>query len=150
MTYGQRERQAPDDTLLIQEDPAKMSARLGGKILAIKGAGPGDTQPGDGLDVVVRNLIGNTDWSIPAAQRQLFARNGGNDPFPIARDFCRTGEREPRQWTRASDHRAQSPYRGYCANESGSQGVRRIDSKKEAIYGFHHDKIRLLLPADRY
>lgn len=139
----------------IQEDPARMSARLGGKILAIKGAGPGDTQPGAMVTMsLFEYLIGNTDWSISGLHNvELFARNDGNDPFPIARDFdfaglvnARYATVDPRLPIRTVRNRL---YRGYCApNEEYPKAFALFDSKKEAIYGLYHDKVGSLLPPD--
>lgn len=139
----------------IQEDPARMSARLGGKILAIKGAGPGDTQAGTMVTMsLFEYLIGNTDWSISGLHNvELFARNDGNDPFPIARDFdfaglvnARYATVDPRLPIRTVRNRL---YRGYCApNEEYPKAFALFDSKKEAIYGLYHDKVGSLLPPD--
>ncbi len=139
----------------IQEDPARMSARLGGKILAIKGAGPGDTQPGTMVAMsLFEYLIGNTDWSISGLHNvELFARNDGNDPFPIARDFdfaglvnARYATVDPRLPIRTVRSRL---YRGYCApNEEYPKAFALFDAKKEAIYGLYHDKVGSLLPPD--
>jgi len=139
----------------IQEDPARMSARLGGKILPIKGAGPGDTQAGTMVMMsVVEYLIGNTDWSISGLHNiELFARNDGTDPFPIARDFdfaglvnARYATVDPRLRIRNVRDRL---YRGYCApEEEYSKAFTLFDSKKETIYGLYHDKVGSLLPPD--
>src|SRR5262249_23685504 len=77
----------------IQEDPSKMAARLGRKMLTIKGAGPDDTQPDKMvLMSVFQYLIGNTDWSISGLHNiELFARTDGTDPLAIARDFDFSG-----------------------------------------------------------
>ena len=139
----------------IQEDPGRMSARLGGKILAIKGAGPGDTQAGTMVMMsLFEYLIGNTDWSISGLHNvELFARNDGTDPFPIARDFdfaglvnARYATVDPRLRIRNVRDRL---YRGYCApDEEYPKAFTLFDSKKDAIYGLYHDKIGSLLPPD--
>jgi hypothetical protein len=139
----------------IQEDPARMSARLGGKILPIKGAGAGDTQAGTMVMMsVFEYLIGNTDWSISGLHNiELFARNDGTDPFPIARDFDFAGLVNARYATVDSRLRIRNVrdrlYRGYCApDEEYPKAFALFDSKKEAIYGLYHDKVGSLLPPD--
>ncbi|HEV8448847.1 MAG TPA: hypothetical protein VGQ44_18580 [Gemmatimonadaceae bacterium] len=139
----------------IQEDPGRLSARLGGKILDIKGAGPGDTQAGKMvLMSLFQYLVGNTDWSISGLHNvELFARNDGTDPFPIARDFdfaglvnARYATVDPRLKVRVVRDRL---YRGYCVpNEEYSKAFAVFDAKKDAIYALYHDKVGSLLPAD--
>ena len=139
----------------IQEDPGRMSARLGGKVLDIKGAGPGDTQADKMVQMsLFEYLIGNTDWSISGLHNiELFARNDGTDPFPIARDFdfaglvnARYATVDPRLRIRVVRDRL---YRGYCAsNDDYSKAFAVFDGKKDAIYALYHDKIGSLLPAD--
>jgi len=137
----------------IQEDPGKLAARLGGKLLTIKGAGPDDTQP-DKMVVMslFQYLIGNTDWSISGLHNiELFTRNDGTDPFAIARDFdfaglvnARYAIPDGRLKIRTVRDRL---YRGYCAPDAEyPKAFALFDSKKEAIYGLYHDKIGSLLP----
>jgi hypothetical protein len=139
----------------ITEDPARMSARLGGKIIDIKGAGPDDTKP-EAMVVMslFEYLIGNTDWSISGLHNiELFTRTDGTDPFPIARDFdfaglvnARYATVDPKLRNRTVRDRN---YRGYCApNEVYPKAFAIFDAKKDAIYGLYHDKIGSLLPQD--
>ena len=137
----------------IQEDPAKMSARLGGKILTIKGAGPDDTQPEKMvLMSVFQYLIGNTDWSISGLHNiELFTRTDGSDPFAIARDFDFAGLVNARYATPDSRLKIRTVrdrlYRGYCAPDAEyPKAFAAFDAKKEAIYGLYHDKIGSLMP----
>lgn len=136
----------------IAEDPGRMSARLGGKILDIKGAGPDDMQP-DAMVLagLFEYLIGNTDFSMSALHNvELFARNDGNDPIPVARDFDFSGLVNARYATPDGRLRIRTVrdrlYRGYCAPDSSYAKVFALfDARKDAIYSLYHDKIGSLM-----
>jgi hypothetical protein len=136
----------------IAEDPGRMTARLGGKILEIKGAGPDDMQMGP---MVVTSLfeyfIGNTDYSMGGLHNiELFTRTDGTDPVPVARDFDFAGLVNTRYAT--PDYRLHIRtvrdrlFRGYCAPDSSfAKAFALFDAKKGAIYALYHDKIGALL-----
>lgn len=136
----------------IAEDPGRMSARLGGKILDIKGAGPDDMQP-DAMVLagLFEYLIGNTDFSMSALHNvELFARNDGNDPIPVARDFDFSGLVNARYATPDGRLRIRTVrdrlYRGYCAPDSSYAKVFALfDARKDAIYSLYHDKVGSLM-----
>lgn len=136
----------------IAEDPGRMSARLGGKILDIKGAGPDDMQP-DAMVLagLFEYLIGNTDFSMSALHNvELFARNDGNDPIPVARDFDFSGLVNARYATPDGRLKIRTVrdrlYRGYCAPDSSYAKVFALfDARKDAIYSLYHDKVGSLM-----
>lgn len=139
----------------IQEDPGKMAARLGGKILTIKGAGPDDMQPDKQvLMSLFQYFIGNTDFSMAALHNiELFARTDGTDPFPIARDFDFAGLANTRYATPNEQLHIRSVrdrlYRGYCAPDSSYKNAfAMFDAKKDALYGLYKDKVGSLIAKD--
>jgi hypothetical protein len=136
----------------ISEDPGRMSARLGGKILDIKGAGPDDVQPGPMVMTgVFEYLIGNTDFSVSGLHNiELFTKTDGTDPITIARDFDFSGLVNARYATvdpRLRIHTVRDRlYRGYCAPDAEyPKAFALFDAKKDAIYALYHDKIGALL-----
>ncbi len=136
----------------INEDPARMAARLGGKILDIKGAGPDDMQPGPMVMTgVFEYMIGNTDFSMSALHNiELFTRTDGTDPIPVARDFDFAGIVNTRYATPNEQLHIRTVrdriYRGYCAPDSIYPKIFALfDAKKEAIYALYHDQIGALL-----
>ncbi len=136
----------------INEDPGRMAARLGGKVLDIKGAGPDDMQPGPMVLVgVFEYLIGNTDFSMSALHNiELFTRADGTDPIPVARDFDFAGIVNTRYATPNEQLKIRSVrdrlYRGYCAPDAEYPKIFALfDAKKDAIYALYHDKIGALL-----
>ena len=139
----------------IQEDPGKMAARLGGKLLDIKGAGPDDMQPDKQvLMSVFQYLVGNTDFSMAALHNiELFTRTDGTDPFPIARDFDFSGLVNARYATSNEQLHIRGVrdrlYRGYCAPDSSYKKAFAVfDAKKDAIYGLYKDKVGSLIAKD--
>jgi hypothetical protein len=137
----------------IQEDPGRMAARLGGKILNIKGAGPDDMQPAAMVVTgVFQYLVGNTDFSMSALHNiELFARTDGSDPIPVARDFDYAGLVNARYAVPDMHLRIRNVrdrlYRGYCAPDAEyPKAFALFDAKKDAIYALYHDKIGSLLP----
>ncbi len=136
----------------ISEDPGRMAARLGGKLLDIKGAGPDDVQPGPMVMMgVFEYLIGNTDFSVSGLHNiELFTRTDGTDPIPIARDFDFSGLVNARYATTDPHLRIHVVrdrlYRGYCAPDPEyPKAFALFDSKKDAIYALYHDKVGALL-----
>lgn len=139
----------------VQEDPGKMAARLGGKLLDVKGAGPGDLQQDKMVLVdLFEYLVGNTDFSMSGLHNiELFTRTDGSDPFPIARDFdfsglvnARYATTDPRLRIRNVRDRL---FRGYCAPDSAyAKAFALFDQKKDAIYALYHDQIGSLLKPD--
>ena len=136
----------------ISEDPGRMAARLGGKLLDIKGAGPDDMQPGPMVMMgVFEYLIGNTDFSVSGLHNiELFTRTDGTDPIPIARDFDFSGLVNARYATTDPHLRIHVVrdrlYRGYCAPDAEyPKAFALFDAKKDAIYALYHDKVGALL-----
>ncbi len=136
----------------ISEDPGRMAARLGGKLLDIKGAGPDDMQPGPMVMMgVFEYLIGNTDFSVSGLHNiELFTKTDGTDPIPIARDFDFSGLVNARYATTDPHLRIHVVrdrlYRGYCAPDAEyPKAFALFDSKKDAIYALYHDKVGALL-----
>jgi hypothetical protein len=136
----------------IAEDPGRMSARLGGKLLEIKGAGSDDLQPGPTVVMALLNyFIGNTDYSVGGLHNvELFTRADGTDPLPIARDFDFAGLVNARYAT--PDYRLHIRtvrdrlYRGYCVPDAEyPKAFALFDSKKDAIYALYRDKVGALL-----
>ena len=136
----------------ISEDPGRMAARLGGKLLDIKGAGPDDMQPGPMVMMgVFEYLIGNTDFSVSGLHNiELFTKTDGTDPIPIARDFDFSGLVNARYATTDPHLRIHVVrdrlYRGYCAPDAEyPKAFALFDAKKDAIYALYHDKVGALL-----
>jgi hypothetical protein len=137
----------------LQEDPGRMAARLGGKLLAIKGAGPDDMQAAAMVVTgVFEYLVGNTDFSMSALHNiELFTRTDGTDPIPVARDFDYAGLVNARYAVVDSHLRIRTVrdrlYRGYCASDAEyPKAFALFDAKKDAIYALYHDKVGSLLP----
>jgi hypothetical protein len=136
----------------VAEDPGRMTARLGGKILDIKGAGPDDMQQGPMVvTALFEYLVGNTDYSMAGLHNiELFTRADGTDPVPVARDFdfaglvnTRYATPDPRLHIRTVRDRL---FRGYCAPDAEyPKAFAVFDARKDAIYALYHDKIGALL-----
>jgi hypothetical protein len=133
------------------EEPSALAARLGGRIVAQTGAGPGDLEPfHDALMGVFQYMIGNTDFSIAALHNiELFFKADGS-VMPIAYDFDFAGAVNARY--AVPDAKLNLPnvrqrlFRGYCADaDSYARVVSLFLEKKPEIYALYSDEIGKLM-----
>jgi hypothetical protein len=135
----------------IMEEPSALAARLGGKVLAQKGALPGDLDPfQDALFGVFQYMIGNTDFSESALHNvELFFGNDGT-VAPIAYDFDFAGAVNatyavPDEKLRLINVR-QRLFRGYCSEpEQYAKVFALFKEKKPEIYALYSDSIGKLM-----
>jgi len=138
----------------IEEDPAAMGARLGGKMLKTKGAMPDDLEPTHDLVVgLFQYLIGNTDFALGELHNaELFSSNIG-EYWPIVYDFDFSGAvgasyatPDPILHIRSVRERV---YRGYCVPmETYAPVIAMFNAKKKAIYALYADSLGKLLRSD--
>ena len=135
----------------IIEEPAAMAARLGGKVMAQKGALPGDLDPfQDALFGVFQYMIGNTDFSEAALHNvELYFGNDGV-VAPIAYDFDFAGVVNATY--AVPDEKLGIPnvrqrlFRGYCAEPQAYTRVFELfKAKKTEIYALYSDPIGKLM-----
>jgi hypothetical protein len=136
----------------IEEDPDALAARMGGKILKIKGATPDDLEPfQDGLVGAFQYLIGNTDFALGALHNAELMTRANGDNFPIVYDFDFSGAVNARYATadpRLRIHTVRDRlYRGYCVPADIYPKVFALfNEKKAAIYALYRDPLGRLLP----
>ena len=136
----------------VFEDPDKMAARLGGKLMKVKGAGPDDLEPEHAaVTYLFQYLIGNTDFSFNGLHNgELIVRPDGSPAIPVAYDFDFAGivnapyaTVDPRLSVKKVRDRL---YRGYCAHrDEVPAAAAKVQAKKDAIYALYSDDIGKLM-----
>lgn len=137
----------------LLEEEADFAARVGGRMVAIKGASPVDLDGAESaLFGVWQYFIGNTDFSISALHNVALLQRD-TSYFPVAYDF---------DWSGAVDTRYAVPapllhlarvtqrlMRGYCtAPANFERAFSLFHDKKDAIYALYHDPIGALIKPD--
>ena len=138
----------------IVEEPAALAARVGGKMLKVKGAGPSDLEPyQDALVGVFQYMIGNTDFALSELHNAELLGMPMGEYFPIVYDFDFAGAINARYATvdpQLSVKRVRERlYRGYCVlTENYPKVFAQFNTKKDSIYALYRDPIGKLLPQD--
>lgn len=135
---------------ILIEEPERMAARAGGKMLEAKGAVADDLDPYHTAMVgVFEYFAANTDYSIPGLHNIELIQNA-DAVFPIAYDFDWAGAigapyAKPDPKLPIKDVKTRV-YRGYCpAAEHFTKVFSAFNEKKDAIYALYTD----LKPLDR-
>ncbi len=138
----------------LVEDPEEMAARLGGRLMEIKGAGPDDFHPEHiALVFMFEYMIGNTDFSLSQLHNGESIRKA--DIFAplitVAYDFDFSGAVNAPYATvdpqlTAIRRVRQRLFRGYCAfNAEYPVAAQRFIEKKDAIYALYADHLGTLM-----
>lgn len=135
----------------LEEEPGELAARVGGRMLTIKGAQPADLEPYQSALVgVFQYMIGNTDFALGALHNaELLATNTG-DYMPVVYDFdfagavnARYATVDPRLPMRSVRIRQ---YRGFCVPKDTYPKVfAQFNAKKDSIYALYRDPLGKLL-----
>lgn len=158
MTYADSATGKKDATryAFIEEEALMLAARLGGRMIKIKGATPADLEPMQtGLTGVFEYMIGNTDFGIGGLHNvELLALNTG-EYLPVVYDFDFSGAVNTRyatvdplyqKWIRTVRQRL---YRGFCIPADVYPKVFAVfNAKKDSIYALYRDPLGGLLPKD--
>ncbi|HEY9227376.1 MAG TPA: hypothetical protein VIP11_12055 [Gemmatimonadaceae bacterium] len=135
----------------IVEDPAAVADRIGGKVLKIKGAMPGDYEPRQSALVgLFQYMIGNTDFALSELHNAELLGLPMGDYLPIAYDFdfsgavnARYASVDPKLAVKRVRDRL---YRGYCVpNDAYAPVIALFNAKKDAIYALYSDSLGKLL-----
>jgi hypothetical protein len=138
----------------IEEDPDALAARMSGKILKIKGAGPDDFNPySSALVGVFQYMIGNTDFALNALHNAELLGKSNGEYVPVVYDFDFSGAVNARYATvdpKLSVKRVRDRlYRGFCVPADVYPKVFAVfDAKREAIAGLYRDSLGTLLRPD--
>jgi hypothetical protein len=135
----------------IVEQPSDLAARIGGKMLKIKGAGPSDLEPVQAtLASFFQYMIGNTDFSVSGLHNAELLSMPLGEYYPILYDFDFSGAVNARYATtdpslpikRVRDRL----YRGYCVqNDIYPEVIARFNAKKDSIYALYRDPLGKLM-----
>jgi hypothetical protein len=137
----------------LQEDDEEFAARVGAKLVTIKGAGAGDLDPYESAFLgVFQYFVGQSDFSIRGLHNVVLIYR---DPHhvPVARDF---------DWTGVVNARYAVPnpilnirtvrqrvMRGYCAPPEEYERVFALfREKKDAIYALYGDSLAAAMKPD--
>jgi len=138
----------------IEEDPDALAARMGGKMLTLKGAGSNDYEPfADALVGVFQYLIGNTDFALNALHNaELLALTSGQY-LPVVYDFDFSGAVNAKYATVDPKIKARTVrervYRGFCVPVDVYPRVFALfDAKRPAIYNLYKDSLGARLQPD--
>ena len=138
----------------IEEDPDALAARMGGKMLKLKGAGSNDYEPfADALVGVFQYLIGNTDFALNALHNaELLALTSGQY-LPVVYDFDFSGAVNAKYATVDPKIKARTVrervYRGFCVPVDVYPRVFALfDAKRPAIYNLYKDSLGARLQPD--
>jgi hypothetical protein len=136
---------------IVMEEPSALAARLGGNVIAQKGATASDLDPKqDALFGVFQYFIGNTDFSVAGLHNvELFFSSTG-DVMPIAYDFDFAGAVNARYAVPDSTLRIQNVrqrlFRGYCTDpDAYGKAFAIFNEKKPEIYALYNDSIGKLM-----
>jgi len=128
----------------LLEEEAAFGARVGGKVVDLKGA-TGDDLDGaeSAIFGVFQYFIGNTDFSIGALHNVVLLQKD-TSYYPVAYDFDWSGAVNARYASPAEQlgiHRVTDRImRGYCTQpEYYEKAIAVFKEKKDAIYALYHD-----------
>jgi hypothetical protein len=134
------------------EDPDKLAARFGGKLIKTKGATADDLDPeASAITYLFEYMIGNTDFSFNGLHNgELLQKPNGTPLVPIAYDFDFSGAVNTQYATvdpKLSVRRVRDRlYRGYCDfNAEVLPATKLFIDKKAAIYGLYKDDLGKLM-----
>jgi hypothetical protein len=155
VTYVDSEKQ---DTVaqryaFLQEEDEEFAARVGARLVTIKGAGAGDLDPYESAFLgVFQYFVGQSDFSVRGLHNVVLIYR---DPHhvPVARDFDWTGVVSARYAVPNPilDIRTvrQRVMRGYCAPAAEYERVFALfREKKDAIYALYADSLAAALKPD--
>lgn len=135
----------------LVEEPGELAARVGARILTLKGARPNDLEPyQSGIVGVFQYMIGNTDFALGALHNaELMATNTG-DYIPVVYDFDFAGAVNARYATVDRQLSIRSVrirlYRGFCVpKETYPKVFALFNAKKDSIYALYRDPLGKLL-----
>lgn len=135
----------------IVEEPSELAARIGGKMLKIKGAGPKDYEPVQlALVGLFQYMIGNTDFGLGELHNAELLSMPMGEYYPVVYDFDFSGAVNARYATVDPKLPIKSVrirlYRGYCVeNDVYPEVIARFNAKKDSIYALYRDPIGQLL-----
>jgi len=139
----------------VEEEPFMIAARLHAHQTKLKGAGPADIDPYQGVIAsLFQYMIGNTDWAIGALHNIEIMQLQNGDYWPVVYDFDFSGAVNARYATtdpKLSIHRVRDRlYRGYCVNQPDAyeKAYALFNAKKDAIYALYSDSLGKLLKPD--
>jgi hypothetical protein len=137
----------------LLEEESEFGARLGGKVLDLKGASGDDLDGAESaLFGVWQYFIGNTDFSVGALHNViLFQRD--TSYFPVAYDFDWSGVVNTRYAVPSPQLRIKKVterlMRGYCTSPANfDRAFALFRAKKDSIYALYHDSFGSLLRPD--
>jgi hypothetical protein len=134
----------------ILEDEATFGARVGGKVVDLKGATAADLDGAESaLFGVWQYFIGNTDFSIGGLHNVALLQKD-TSYYPVAYDY---------DWSGAVNTRYAMPsellpirrvteriMRGYCTDPANyEKAIALFKEKKDAIYALYHDSLGVLM-----
>jgi hypothetical protein len=135
----------------LEEEPDELAARVGGRMLTIKGAQPADLEPyQSGLVGVFQYLIGNTDFALGALHNAELLATKTGDYMPVVYDFDFSGAVNARYATVDSRLPIRSVrsrlYRGFCIpTDTYPKVFAQFNAKKDSIYALYRDPLGKLL-----
>ncbi|MEP6491132.1 MAG: hypothetical protein ABJF01_00550 [bacterium] len=153
ITYADSATGKPEATRygFIEEDPDGLAARVGGRMLKLKGAGVTDLEPYQSALVgLFQYMIGNTDFALSALHNAELLATKTGEYVPIVYDFDFSGAVNARYATvdaRLPIHSVRSRlYRGYCVPADAYPKVfAQFNAKKDSIYALYRDPLGKLL-----
>jgi hypothetical protein len=135
----------------LEEEPDELAARVGGRMLTIKGAQPADLEPYQSALVgVFQYMIGNTDFALGALHNAELLATKTGDYMPVVYDFDFAGAVNARYATVAPQLPMRSvrirQYRGFCVPKDTYPKVfAQFNAKKDSIYALYRDALGKLL-----
>jgi hypothetical protein len=135
----------------LEEEPDELAARVGGRMLTLKGAQPNDLEPyQSGIVGLFQYMIGNTDFALGALHNAELLATKTGDYMPVVYDFdfsgavnARYATVDPRLPIRSVRIRL---YRGFCVpKETYPKVFALFNAKKDSIYALYRDPIGKLL-----
>jgi len=137
----------------LLEEESDFGARVGGKVLDLKGASGDDLNgPENALFGVWEYFIGNTDFSVGALHNVLLLQKD-TTYFPVAYDFDWSGVVNTRYAVPSPQLRikrvTERLMRGYCTDAANfDKAFALFRAKKDSIYALYHDSFGALMRPD--
>jgi len=155
VTYVDAEKK---DTLahrygFLLEEEQEFGARLGGKVVDLKGASGADLEgPENALFGVFQYFIANTDFSVGALHNVLLFQRD-TSYVPVAYDFNWSGAVQTRYAVPSPQLRikrvTERLMRGYCTEPANfERAFALFREKKDAIYALYGDSFGAMLKPD--
>ena len=133
------------------EEPDALAARLGTRLVKLKGAVPDDLEPfHKALFGVFEYFVGNTDFSAFALHNVELLWQPDGTVIPVPYDFDFSGAVNARYATTdpklTITHVRDRLFRGYCGDPEDFKKVFALfNEKKDAIYGLYSDQVGKLM-----